>query len=126
MYAMWADNSIVKTLSNFHSAEVWTAGTGVSRRRRVDGVREQDKTQVPCPEQQKDYSETFHLIDNGNGKESKYDMGGQSKGHNWALKLTMRYFNFCFGNAHTMYAALVKEHTPDRRVQKMAECSSVR
>eukprot|EP00956_Cyclotella_meneghiniana_P001713 scaffold1870_cov73-Cyclotella_meneghiniana.AAC.4 len=122
VYAMWADNSIVKTLSNFHSPEVLTAGTGVSRRRRVDGVREQDKTQVPCPEQQKDYSETFHLIDKGNGKESKYDMGGQSKGHNWAPKLCMRYFNFGLGNAHTMYAALVKQHTPDRRVQKMAEC----
>eukprot|EP00956_Cyclotella_meneghiniana_P004059 scaffold4911_cov47-Cyclotella_meneghiniana.AAC.17 len=101
---------------------VSTQGTGVSRRRRVDGVREQDKTQVPCPEQQKDYSETFHLIDKGNGKESKYDMSGQSKGHNWAPKLSMRYFNFGMGNAHTYYAALVKQHTPERRIQKMSEC----
>ena len=79
-------------------------------------MREQEKTAVPCPEQQKDYSETFHLIDKGNGKESKYDMGGQTKGHNWAPKLSLRYFNFGMGNAHTMYAALVKKYTPERRL----------
>jgi hypothetical protein len=31
-------------------------------------------------------------------------MGGQSKGHNWVLKLTMR-----FDNSHMMYKALTKE-----------------
>ena len=46
-YAMWADNSIVKTLSNFHSSEVLTAGSGVLRRRIVDGMREQEETAVP-------------------------------------------------------------------------------
>lgn len=43
-------------------------------------------------------------------------MGGQTKGHNWAPKLSMRYFNFGMGNAHTMYAALVKKYTPERRL----------
>ena len=34
----------------------------------------------------------------------------------------MRYFNFGMGNAHTYYAALVKQHTTERRIQKMSEC----
>lgn len=89
-FAMWVDNNIVKTLSNFHSAEVLDVGLGMLRRRRVDGVREQEYTAVSCPKQQKDYSNTFHLIDKGNGRESKYDMGGQTKGHNWAPKLSMQ------------------------------------
>jgi hypothetical protein len=124
-YAMWADNNIVKTLSNFHSPEILAVGAGVLRRRRVDGQREQHQTEVSCPRQQKDYSETFHLIDKGNGKESKYDMGGQTKGHNWAPKLVMRYWNFGLGNAHTYYVALVKEHTPFRRYLTMSECVKI-
>jgi hypothetical protein len=39
--------------------------------------RENDRTDVSCLTQQKDYSQTFHLIDKGNGKESKYDMSGK-------------------------------------------------
>ncbi|KAL7526484.1 hypothetical protein ACHAXR_001514 [Thalassiosira sp. AJA248-18] len=121
-YTMWGDNNIVKTLSNFHTPEVLPAGEGVLRKRRVDGVREQNKTEVSCPVQQKDYSETFHLIDKGNGKESKYDMGGQTKGHNWAPKLHMRFWNFGLGNSHTVYDALVNEYTPNRRKMKMPQC----
>ena len=121
-YAMWSDNNIVKTLSNFHSPEVLDVGSGMLRRRRVDGLREQNQTEVSCPLQQKDYSQTFHLIDKGNGKESKYDLGGQTKGHNWAPKLNMRFFNFGLGNAHTMYHALCKEHTPFRRALVMEDC----
>lgn len=121
-YAPWSDNNIVKTLSNFHSSIVLPAGDGLLPRRRVDGVQEQDQTEVSCPLQQKDYSETFHLINKGNGKESKYDMGGQTKGHNWAPKLTMRYWNFSLDNAHMMYKALVKQYTPDRQAMSMAEC----
>eukprot|EP00956_Cyclotella_meneghiniana_P004248 scaffold5201_cov42-Cyclotella_meneghiniana.AAC.2 len=119
---MWADNAIVKTLSNFHTPEILEAGLGVNRRRRVDGMREFDLTAVQCPIQQKDYSETSHLIEKGNGKESKYDLGRQTKGHNWAPKLVMRFFNMCMGNAHTMYSALVKKHTPSRVLLKMKEC----
>ncbi len=124
-YAMWSDNNIVKTLSNFHKPEILQVGDGVLRRKKVDGVREANKTDVSCPVQQRDYSKTFHLIDKGNGKESNYDMGGQTKGHNWAPKLTMRYWNFGLGNAHTMYAALVKKFTPDRRALDMPGCVKI-
>eukprot|EP00956_Cyclotella_meneghiniana_P039672 scaffold176861_cov23-Cyclotella_meneghiniana.AAC.1 len=49
-------------------------------------------------------------------------MGGQTKGHNWAPKLSMRFWNFGLGNSHTMYSALTKEHTPFRKKQSMPEC----
>ena len=124
-YAMWSDNNIVKTLSNFHKPEILQVGDEVLRRKKVDGVREANKTDVSCPVQQRDYSKTFHLIGKGNGKESNYDMGGQTKGHNWAPKLTMRYWNFGLGNAHTMYAALVKKFTPDCRALDMPGCVKI-
>ena len=54
-FALWADNNIVKTLSNFHMPRILPVGFGVSRRRRIEGVREKDPTEVTCPEQQKDY-----------------------------------------------------------------------
>ena len=76
LYEIWADSNIVKTLSNFHCPKILAAGAGVLRRRRVDGKRERDKTEDDCSEQQKAYSETFHLIDKENGKDRKYDMGG--------------------------------------------------
>jgi hypothetical protein len=47
-YTMWADNAIVKTLSNFHSPNILEVGSGVLRRRQVDGIREQSQTEVPC------------------------------------------------------------------------------
>lgn len=49
-------------------------------------------------------------------------MGGQTKGHNWAPKLSMRFWNFHLGNSHTMYDALCKEHTPFRKRMDMNEC----
>ncbi|KAL7528337.1 hypothetical protein ACHAXR_002389 [Thalassiosira sp. AJA248-18] len=124
-YTMWPNNNIVKILSNFHTPEVLVAGEGVCRKRHVDGVREQEMTEVSCPVQQKDYSETFHLIDKGNGKESKYDMGGQTKGRNWAPKLHMRFFNFGLGNSHTIYDALAGQYTPDCRKMTMPECVKI-
>ena len=73
-FALWADNNIVKTLSNFPSPEVLAAGSGILCHRQVDGSSEQEQTEVSwCPLQQWDYSEMFHLIDKGNCKESKYD-----------------------------------------------------
>ena len=90
-FAIWADNNIVKTISNFHSPEILEIGKGVLRKGRdaTTGKREKERSEVSCLVQQKAYSEMFHLIDKGNCKESKYDMGGQSKGHNWAPKLVM-------------------------------------
>ena len=85
--AMWSDNNIVRTLSNFHSPEV--IEDGLNRKRKVNGVRERAQTPVPCPKQNKDYSETFHLFDKGNGAESKYDIGLESHRHGWTPKLSM-------------------------------------
>jgi len=64
-YVVWSDNNKVKTLSNFHSPDVLEVGLGMLRKMRVDGKRDRDKSEVPCPVQMKDYCETFHLIDKG-------------------------------------------------------------
>ena len=51
-FAMSSDNNIVKTLSNFHSPKILPAGSGVLQRcRDEDGVREKERTPVPCPVQ---------------------------------------------------------------------------
>ena len=86
-YAIWSDNNLVRTLSNFHSPKVVDAG--LRRRRKVAGVRERDPTAVPCPEQNIAYSDTFHLIDKGNMQEAKYDLSGQSRKHGWSPKLSL-------------------------------------
>ena len=121
VYAMWSDNNIVKTLSNFHSPEILPAGDGLLRKRRVDGQREQHRTDVTCPVQNRAYSETFHLIDKGNGAEASYDMGGASRLHNWSPKLTMRFFNMNFNNTHVVYELLSSRLGGDRRKVKMGD-----
>ena len=68
--ALWADNNIVATLSNYHGPKFLDAEAGMKRRKKdTNGDREQEQTEVKCPEQNKDYYRTFHQIDNGNGKE---------------------------------------------------------
>jgi hypothetical protein len=57
-YFVWLDNNKVKTLSNFHSPDVLEVGLGMLRKMRVDGKRDRDKSEVPCPVQMKDYYET--------------------------------------------------------------------
>ena len=52
------------------------------RRRGADGRREQHKSEVECPSQNKDYSETFHLIDKGNSAGAFFHMDGNTKQHN--------------------------------------------
>ncbi|KAL3764002.1 hypothetical protein ACHAW5_000041 [Stephanodiscus triporus] len=85
-FAVWSDNALVKTLSNFHGLEILDAGMGVLRKKRdADGKRERTKTEVPCPAQTCDYCKTFH--DKGNGAEANYDLGGKSRLHNWLPKL---------------------------------------
>ena len=121
VFALWSDNNIVKTLSNFHSPTILAEGHGVRRRKRVGRSRDHHQSDVSCPAQMKAYCETFHQIDKGNGAESNYDMGGHSKTHNWAPKLTMRYFNMNMNNAFQVYCLLVKKHTPTRRVLAMPE-----
>ena len=76
VFAAWADNAIVKTFSNFHSPVV--IEDCVHRRCKIDGVRQCDSVGVPVPARVKAYCETFHKIDNGNGAEGKYDLGGNT------------------------------------------------
>jgi len=77
-FAVWSDNALVRTLSNFHGPEILEAGMGVLRKKRdKDGKRERHKTDVLCPAQTKDYCNTFYLIDKGNGVEALYNLGGE-------------------------------------------------
>ena len=86
-FAVWSDNALVRTLSNFHGPVILEAGRGVLQKKRGDdGKRERTKTEVPCPAQTRDYCKTFHLINKGNGAEANYDLGGKSRLHNWSLK----------------------------------------
>ncbi|KAL7525224.1 hypothetical protein ACHAWF_001263 [Thalassiosira exigua] len=119
-FAIWSDNNIVSTLSNYHSPEV--IADGVMRKQKVDGVRAREQTPVDCPVQNKDYSETFHLIDKGNGTEAKYDIGMESHTHGWSPKLCFRYFNMTLNNAYRIYKWLVKRYTPHRRSYSMPDC----
>ena len=76
---------------------------------------------MSCPQQNKEYSKTFHLIDKGNGAEANYDMGGHRKFHNWSPKLTMRFFNMNLNNYYNIYKSLTQLHTPHRRKMKIPE-----
>ena len=76
---------------------------------------------MPCPEQNWEYSKTFHPIDKGNGVEATYDMGGKSRTHNWSPKLVLRLLNMLINNAYKIYNALVDERTLDRRFLEMRE-----
>jgi len=108
VYAAWSDNAIVKTLSNHHGATALDAENGLMRRGKDEnGSREMRQKAVPCPAQTKEYCDTFHLIDKGNGKEAKYDMAGASRSHNWAPKLVFRMFNMAMNNAYVVYKELV-------------------
>ncbi len=72
VFVAWSDNAIVKTLSNHHGPKVLQAASRLMWRGKDDsGSREMTQKLVPCPAQSKEYCETFHLIDKGNGKEAK-------------------------------------------------------
>jgi hypothetical protein len=121
-YVVWSDNNKVKTLSNFHSPDVLEVVLGLLRKMRVDGKRDRDKSEVPCPVQMKDYCETFQLIDKGNGAEAHYDMGGKSRTHNWLPKLVFWLWNMSMHNAYKIYLALHKQYTPDQKYSSMKQC----
>ena len=74
VFTAWTDNAIVKNLSNFHSPVI--IQDGVQCQCRIAGVRQRNPVGVTVPEQAKDYCETFHRIDKGNGAEEKYDLEG--------------------------------------------------
>ena len=79
------------------------------------------QTAVPCPRQNKYYSDTFHLIDKGNQNEAQYDINFESHKHGWTPKLAMRLFNMNLNNAYKIYEWLVHKYTPDRRYYDMGE-----
>ncbi len=81
-----------------------------------DGKRERHKTEVPCPSQTKDYCETFHLIDKGNGAEANYDLGGKSHLHNWSPKLIFWLYNMALNNAYKIYTAIMELHIAGRHL----------
>jgi hypothetical protein len=113
-FAVWSSNALVKTLSNFHGPEILEAGMGVLQKKRdSNGKRERMKTEVSCPAQMRDYCNTFHLIDKGNGAEANYDLGGKSRLHNWSPKLIFWLYNMSMNNAYKMYTTLIKQHTPE-------------
>ncbi len=119
-FAMWSDSALVRTLLNFHGPEILEAGMGVLQKKRdSNGKRERTKTEVLCPEQMRDYCNTFHLIDKGNGAEENYDLGGKSHLHNWLPKLIFWLYNMSINNAYKMYTALVKQHTLEHRFLDM-------
>ena len=108
-------------MSNFHPPEIIDDGL-MRKKRASDGSREQEQSQVPCPIQQQYYSETFHLIDKGNGAEACYDISVESHTHGWSPKLAFRYFNMNLNNAYKIYDFLVGKYTPNRRYLDMPEC----
>ena len=118
-YAIWSDNNLVQTLSNFHTPKV--VDRGVKRKGRVQGTRERTPAPVPCPQQNIYYSETFHLIDKGNGTDAKYDLSGQSKKHGWSPKLLLQMFNMNFNKSYRIYLALMVKHNPGRRPLSLSE-----
>eukprot|EP00957_Ditylum_brightwellii_P161639 12306868-Ditylum_brightwellii.AAC.1 len=81
VYAMWADNNIVRTLSNCHPPQVII--DSLMRKKKTDGVRDRVQSPVPYPLQSKYYSEIFHLINKGNCNEAKYDIGMETHKHGW-------------------------------------------
>jgi hypothetical protein len=89
-FALWSNNALVRTLSNFHGHEILEAGMGVLRKKRdSDGKWERTKTEVPCPAHTRNYCNSFHLIDKGNGAEVNYNLGGKSHLHNCCQRLDL-------------------------------------
>ena len=87
----------------------------------MNDIQERELVAVSCPQQNVNYSETFHLIDKGNGAETKYELGGQSRSHGWTPKLSCRLFNMNFNNSYRIYLSLMEKHNPGRRPVTMAE-----
>ena len=104
-------------LSSFNGPMILEAGRGVLQQKR-DGDKKQErtKTEVSCPAQMQDYYKTFHLTNKGKGAEANYDLGGKIRLHNWSSKLIFWLCNMSLNNAYKMYKALVKQHTPERRI----------
>ena len=128
--ALQADSNIVCTLTNQHSPIVLTEDEGVFRRKRnADGGRDRLSSAVKIPLQTKAYVSDFDKIDKRNLVDSKYDLKGHLKKHNWAPKLCNRFYNINSGCASKFYERLCVLYTPGNRIispkQRMADLRQV-
>jgi hypothetical protein len=92
------------------------------KRNPITKRREREFSDVNCPDQQKTYCSTYHLIDKGNGAEAKYDISTESHLHGWGPKLAARYFNMNANNAYKIYVCLYKKHDPGREPMELRHC----
>ena len=114
--AVWPDNNLVKTLSNYHQQQLLAAS--MMRRRKIgeDGIREKDIKPVnDAPMQNVNYSDTYYQLDKSNQIESRYILTKQgSKKHGWAPKLSLCFFNMTLNNAYKIYTVLhERKHQQD-------------
>ena len=121
-YAIWADNNFVKTLSNFHSPTIVQGGVKRKRRDAITKRRELQQSPVDCPDQMREYCETYHWIDKGNGAEAKFDLGGESHLHGWSPKLAARLFNMNLNNAYRIYCVLIAQQSGRQKPKEMRDC----
>ena len=56
-------------------------GSGLLGKKEADGKNKHRQSDVPCPKQDQDYSDTFHQIDKSNSAKDTCELGGQSKSH---------------------------------------------
>ena len=102
--AVWFDNSIVLMLSNYYSPVFLDVGQGMLRRKKdKNSTRERNQSEMKCPKENKDYSNTFGKIDSSNMKEQRYDQKFESKTHNWSPKLVFCLFGVNSQNAFAYY-----------------------
>ena len=47
-YAIWLDNNLVQTLSNFHTLNIVEGG--IRRKRKVNVIQERDSATILCPQ----------------------------------------------------------------------------
>ena len=91
--AIWSDNGLVKTLSNYHQPIIVADGL-MRKKMGVDKVRDKHQSLADAPKQNIDYSKMFHQINKGNMIESRYVLAKQgSKKHGWSPKLLFCFFN---------------------------------
>jgi hypothetical protein len=119
VFAVWADNNFVRTLSNFHSPSIVQ---GRMKRNEVTGKREREQSEVDCNEQQTDYCSFYHWIDKGNGQEAKYDLSCESHIHGWPPKLKLRLYNSNSNNTYKYYTVLYNMCHPGQIPMPILNC----
>ena len=122
VFAVWADNNFVRTLSNFHSPSIVQGRMKRRKRNEVTGKREREQSEVDCNEQQIDYCSYYHWIDKGNGQEAKYDLSCESHIHGWPPKLKLRLYNCNTNNTYKYYTVLYNMCHPGQTPMPILNC----